>query len=298
MSPLPATYEPRIHRAEVTDAQRLGPGMVRVSFGGADLRDFPTTGVGDEYVRLFFPEDPDEVPGLPHISGNGWDFAEGVKPSEARVYTIRRHSPDEITVYFVVHNGGIAARWALQARPGQVLGINPPHGLYARPGTAKRQILVADEPGLPAALRVAEETVGQVPTTLLLEVRSKDHRILADVKGVDYQWLCGTGNGQTPSQLEETLRRLDVGDDTYVWVATEGRSSRAIRKHLRHGLGLPASHYKCIAYWQDDAEAWRARYDELGEEFRDRIRMLWADKTRDPEEIVDDVQRMYEVAGL
>ena len=94
MSPLPATYEPRIHRAEVTDAQRLGPGMVRVSFGGADLRDFPTTGVGDEYVRLFFPEDPDEVPGLPHMSGNGWDFAEGVKPSEARVYTIRRHSPD------------------------------------------------------------------------------------------------------------------------------------------------------------------------------------------------------------
>ncbi|MFI2103938.1 siderophore-interacting protein [Isoptericola sp. NPDC019693] len=298
MPPLPATYEPRIHRAEVTAARRVGPGMVRVTFGGADLRDFPTTGVGDEYVRLFFPEDPDEIPRLPSVSERGWAFADGVKPSEARVYTIRRHAPEEITVDFVVHDGGIAAAWASQARPGQVLGINPPYGQYELPGTARRQILVADEPGLPAALRVAEQTAGLVPTTLVLEVRGEGHRMVADVDGASYRWLCGTGNGQTPSQLEEALRRLDIGDDTYVWVATEGRLNRAIRKYLRHGLGLPAGHYKCIAYWQDDSEAWRARYDELGEEFRDRIRTLWTDKERDSEEIVDDVQRMYEVAGL
>jgi hypothetical protein len=61
---------------------------------------------------------------------------------------------------------------------------------------------------------------------------------------------------------------------------------------------MAANHYKCIAYWQDDAEAWRARYDELGPEFREQIRALWADEERDSEEIFDDVQRMYEVAGL
>ncbi|MFC3241668.1 siderophore-interacting protein [Gordonia humi] len=158
--------------------------------------------------------------------------------------------------------------------------------------------MVADEPGLPAALRIAEHTAATVPTTLVLEVRGEEHRVSAEVEGVDYRWLSGTGNGHKPSQLEDALRHLTIGDDTYVWVATEGRLNRAIRKHLRHGLGLPASHYKCIAYWQDDAEAWRARYDELGTEFRDRIRALWADKERDSEEIFDDVQRLYEVAGL
>ena len=42
--------------------QRLGPGMVRVVFGGDDMHDYPTTGVGDEFVQLRFPEHPgDEV---------------------------------------------------------------------------------------------------------------------------------------------------------------------------------------------------------------------------------------------
>jgi NADPH-dependent ferric siderophore reductase len=214
------------------------------------------------------------------------------------VYTIRRHAPGEITVDFVVHAGGVAAQWASQARPGQVVGINPPYGLYERPESARRQILVADEPGLPAALRIAEQTAGVVPTTLVLEVRGEEHRLFADVDGAEYQWLSGTGNGHKPSQLEEALRRLAIDDDTYVWVATEGRLNRSIRKFLRHGLGMAANHYKCIAYWQDDAEAWRARYDELGPEFREQIRALWADEERDSEEIFDDVQRMYEVAGL
>lgn len=298
MTSLPEHYEPRIHRAEVTAAHRLSPGMIRVVFGGDDLRDFPTTGVGDEYVRLFFPADPDELPGLPVVSGRGWEFEDGVEQSEARVYTVRRHAPGEITVDFVVHAGGVGSRWATQARPGQILGVTPPYALYERPEAAKRQILVADEPGLPAALRIAEQTAGTVPATLVLEVRDEDHRLVAEAGDVQYQWLSGTGNGHTPSQLEDALRRMPIDEDTYVWVATEGRLSRSIRKLLRHGLGMPASHYKCIAYWQDDAEAWRARYDALGAEFRDRIRALWSDEERDPEEIFDDVQRMYEVAGL
>lgn len=48
------TYQPRIHLGVVTRTLRLGPGMVRVTLGGEDMRDYPTTGVGDEYVRLFF----------------------------------------------------------------------------------------------------------------------------------------------------------------------------------------------------------------------------------------------------
>jgi NADPH-dependent ferric siderophore reductase len=42
------TLTNQIYRADVIAAQRLTPGMVRVTFGGDGLSDFATTGVGDE----------------------------------------------------------------------------------------------------------------------------------------------------------------------------------------------------------------------------------------------------------
>ncbi|MBQ0825920.1 siderophore-interacting protein [Streptomyces tagetis] len=296
---LPTDYVPRIHRAEVLGVERSGPGMVRVRFGGTDLRDYPTTGIGDEYVRMFFPDRPDEEVRLPRITTvRGWEYADGVEPSAMRVYTVRGHAPGEITVDFVVHDGGVAAAWAQQARPGQAVGVNPPCGLYERPDALTRQILVADEPGLPAALRLAELTADEVETVLLLEVRGADHRIRADVGNVEYIWLDGSGNGNGESRILDALRELAPGDDTYVWVSTEGRLNRAARRYLRHERKLPAHHYKCVAYWQDRAEVWRSRYEELGPEFASKVRAVRSAADRDPEEIADEMENLYESAGL
>ena len=46
----------RIYRAEVVETPRLTSGMVRIVLGGPDLEGFRSTGVGDEYIRLFLPE--------------------------------------------------------------------------------------------------------------------------------------------------------------------------------------------------------------------------------------------------
>ncbi|MFK4789132.1 SIP domain-containing protein [Microbacterium sp. ZW T5_56] len=298
-SPFPADYVPRIHRAEVLTVERPNEGIIRIRFGGDDLRDYPTTGIGDEYVRMFFPDAPEQEVRLPRITSlRGWEYPEGVEASEMRVYTIRAHRPGEVVVDFVVHDGGIAAAWAEQARPGRAVGINPPCGLYERPEHLRRQILVADEPGLPAALRIAEATAADVATMLVLEVRSPAHRLTAEVEGVQYVWLDGSGNGQADSRLVAALERLAPGDDTYVWVATEGRVNRAARRHLRHERRLPAENYKCVAYWQERAEAWRARYDELGAEFAARVRAIRTADGRDPEEIDDEVEKLYENVGL
>ena len=269
---LPAGYVARIHRAEVLETQCPGPGMIRVRFGGPDLRDYPTTGIGDEYVRMFFPSRPGTEVSLPHITSlRGWEYPDDVEPAPMRVYTIRAHAPGEVLVDFVVHEGGVAAAWAQRAQPGQAVGINPPCGIYGRPETLTRQILVADEPGMPAALRLAELTADTVRTLLLLEVRSTAHRLLADTDDVEYRWLDGTGNGHGASGVLDALRELAPGDDTYVWVSTEGRTNRAVRRYLRREVGLPADHYTCGAYWQEN---------------------------RDPEEIDAAVENLYEDVGL
>lgn len=293
-------YVPRIHTAEVTGVRRLGPGMVRVTLGGADMHDYPTTGVGDEYVRLFFPDEPEGEVRMPFLADRGWDFPEGVEPAPMRTYTIRAHRAGEVDIDFVVHEGGLAADWALQARPGQRLALNPPQALYGRPAQARRQLLVADEPALPAALRIAELTAHEVDTTLLVELRARENALLIELGGEDpvrYRWLSGTGNGATPSQLVDALRREEIAEDTYVWVAGETRLTRQARSFLRHELSLPAAAYKCVGYWTDRAEQWRARYEELGEDFHERVRALYA-SDGDAEEVADEVQRMFEAVGL
>lgn len=296
---LPADYAPRIHRAEVVGIERPGPGMVRVHFGGADLADYPTTGTGDEYVRMFFPDAPDQEVRMPRITSvRGWEYPDDVEPSEMRVYTIRQHAPGRVTVDFVVHDGGVAAAWAEEAVVGRAVGINPPCGLYDRPEELTRQILVADEPGLPAALRIAELTADQVQTVLVLEVRDAANRLHAAVDGVEYVWLDGSGNGRGESRVLEALRELAPGDDTYVWVSTEGRLNRAVRRYLRHEQKLPADGYKCVAYWQERAEAWRSCFDAQGETFAAKIQAARSAEGRDTEAIIDEIDGLYEAAGL
>ncbi|GAA2102258.1 siderophore-interacting protein [Brevibacterium salitolerans] len=297
---LPAGYVPRIHRAEVLGARRLGPGMIRVRFGGEDLADYPTTGVGDEYVRVFFAEASEAEPRMPRIADRGWDFPEGVEPAPMRTYTVRAHRPGEIDIDFVVHAGGVAAAWALQASPGQVVAVNPPCPLYEAPPGIARQILAADEPGLPAALRIAELTAGRIATTVVAEIREPGNRLTAEVPAgvhIDYVWVEGTGNGRTPSQLLSVLRRLAPGEDTYVWLASETRVIREVRKHLRHERKLPGEAYKCVGYWIERAEEWRARWEALAPEFRAHIEELY-ESDRPVEDVIDEVNALYESVGL
>lgn len=293
-------YVPRIHLATVSAVDTLGAGIVRVTLAGDDMHDYPTTGIGDEYVRLFFPDTPDAEVRKPFITEGGWDFEEGQEPAEMRTYTIRKHRRGEVDIDFVVHEGGIAAAWAMQARPGQQIALNPPRGLYERPHWARRQILVADEPALPAALRIAELTADDVETLVVAEVRGADYQLCAEGVAEDrlsYVWLRGTGNGNAPSGLLDALKRQSIDESTYVWIAGEAALTREIRGYLRHELKFGKDAYTSVGYWRVHAEEFRAKYDALGEEFHARLRELWASEG-DSEEIVDEVNQLFADAGL
>ncbi|MDO5093428.1 MAG: siderophore-interacting protein [Propionibacteriaceae bacterium] len=166
-----------IHRVEVTAVSRLTPGMIRIEFGGEGLDGFVFSGVGDEYLRLFLPPTGHDEPNLPEPAADDyWRFPEGVEPAVARTYTVRAWEPGRLTIDFVVHDGGIAATWALGARPGHIAGVNTPRPLYAAPDDITWQLLVADATGLPAALRLAEQAPDHVQTRVVLEVLAPEHR--------------------------------------------------------------------------------------------------------------------------
>jgi len=298
----------RIHRAEVRAIRRLTPGMIRITFGG--LEGFDGTGVGDEYLRVFLPpsEDRRHVP-LPLATTDSWEWPDGAEQSPLRTYTVRNDRSDvgEVDIDFVVHDGGIAARWALAARPGDVVGLNSPTGMYAPPDDLAWQLLVTDQAGLPAAARLIEDAPAGVTTRLVAEVPDAEHQLAFDVPpGVEVRWVAG-GNGHGPSSLAEVVRTAlpTLGYDAsardlpggYIWVAGETKVLRDVRRHLRHELSLPAIRYKVVGYWTEDAEAWRDRYEALDQTIKDELMAMW-DTDRDEEDIQDDYVARLETLGL
>lgn len=295
-----STLPMQIFRAEVLRTEQLTPGMVRVVFGGAGLRDFASTGVGDEYLRVFFPLEGQTEPNLPVPAGEYWEFPEGVEPAPLRTYTVRglRAAAGEVVIDFVVHDGGIAAAWAQAARPGDVVGLNTPTGLYAPPSGLTWQLLLADATGLPAALRLAEQAPAGVRTRMVLEVLGPEHHHpVPQNPDVKVTWVHG-GNGHGPSRLEEILRSTELPDGTgYIWVAGETKVLRGARKYLRRERALPSESFKVVGYWTDGAEEWRERYEALTDETKAELVALWS-SDRDAEDIEDEYISRLEALGL
>ncbi|MBW3702915.1 siderophore-interacting protein, partial [Streptomyces griseus] len=96
-----------IHRAVVARVQPLTESMTRVTLHGDGLAGFRTTGVGDEYVRIFLPHGPDRTDvSLPRTTEQGgWETPEGQPVAPMRTYTIRAARPEagEVDIDFVLH---------------------------------------------------------------------------------------------------------------------------------------------------------------------------------------------------
>jgi NADPH-dependent ferric siderophore reductase len=290
----------QVYRAVVVRTERLTPSMMRVVLGGEGLRGYRSTGVGDEYIRVIFPADGSTEPVLPTVTDGNLDYG-SIDMETLRTYTVRDFDADraEVTVDFVIHEGGVAAEWAQRAAPGDIVGVNTPCGLYDPPDGIRWQVLVADCAGVPAAARILQTTPSDVATRLVLEVPDRDHHLdLPTHPRAEVTWVYG-GNGHGPSRLEEVVRTLPRPDgvDGYVWVAGESRVLRGIRRYLRHELGLPATAYKSIGYWIENAEQWRERYDALDDETREALESMW-DSDADPEEIEDRYDERLSTLGL
>ena len=265
-----------LHVAEVIRSAWLTPGMLRVTFGGDGLRNFRTTGVGDEFVRVHFPE-PDGELHLPRIDADGvWHYPDGVS-AHVQPYTIRNHdaAAGEVVIDIVAHGHGRAGRWAAQASPGDRVAFGDPRGLYEPPTGAREQIFVTDATGLPALARLAEQLPPSVRAVAAVEVAEADHRMDIGGGALSVRWIVGRGNGVGPSALTEALRALPISPETYVWVAGEAGELREARRYLRHECGLSSERYDVIGYWRDRQEEWLERYDALDAATLAELQAIW-----------------------
>lgn len=242
---------------EVAGREALSPGMVRLTFSGQELSEFRSTGIGDEYLRLFFPDEESGEVVLPMIDDQGrWTYRDDKPAVRCATYTVRRFTPErsELDIDFVVHEGGVASSWAQAALPGSQMIVNRPRGLYELPADAEWQLLMADATGIPALARLLEQTPAHVKSRVVIEVAEQGHQQpLPDHPGAVVTWIEGHGNGTAPSVLHVAFNGISLpGTPGYIWVAAEQTPVRAIRKHARQVLKWPSDRSKLVAYWIED----------------------------------------------
>ena len=251
---MPEMTRPMFHEATVSGRHLLTPGMIRLTFSGEGLAGFRSTGIADEYIRLFFPDPETGELVLPSIDADGrWTFPDSGPPVRYATYTVRQFDAErcELAVDFVVHEGGIASDWAQMAVPGDRILINNPRGLYRPPEDLRWQILLADATGLPAVARIIEQTPGHVASRVFIEIADADHRQpLPEHPRTQVTWLQGTGNGIAPSLLHDLIDVVPRLEGCgYLWGAGEQKSVRALRRLAADIPAFGEGRHKLVAYW-------------------------------------------------
>jgi NADPH-dependent ferric siderophore reductase len=263
------------YNATVLRTVRITPRMLRVTLVGDELRDYQGSGLPDESCRVIFPG-PDEP---------------------RRVYTIRRRDPaaGEIDIDFVLHEGGVAATWAVGAQPGDAVVLSgSPAGKYSPPPDAAWQLLAGDATALPAIGRIAEGLAPDARAHVICVVEHEEDR--QSLPNVTVDWLPATPDAAGPALAAAVLAYGCPPGDGYFWVAGEMAAARDLRRHFRHTLNLPAAQYATVGYWRHNAEEWEARYSAVAPTITTRLES--AESIADDEEYFDAIDDIHAEVGL
>ncbi|MFD6314405.1 siderophore-interacting protein [Streptomyces nigra] len=256
----------RFFALHVVRTRRLGPSLVRVTFGGADLEHFHSDGC-DQSLSLFLPHPGQSEPRVPVELGDGWWQAWRELPDDVRAvmrsYTLRalRRDPGEIDIDFVLHTpAGPASSWAARAAAGdRVLVLGPAIAdnraiRFRPPADTGPVVLWGDETAVPAVAAVLETLPAGTPAQVWLEVRDPgDVQDLPTAADAEITWLIRNGACPegTPLALDPLrAAHLPAAGRPYVWLAGESGSVKALRRHFVAERGLDRRRVTFVGYWR------------------------------------------------
>ncbi|MFB6844783.1 siderophore-interacting protein [Streptomyces sp. NPDC056373] len=263
----------RFFSLQVLRTRRLGPSLVRVTFGGPDLHAFHSDG-RDQSLSLFLPHPGQPEPVVPLELGDGWwqgwrELPDGVR-AVMRSYTLRdlRRDPDEIDIDFALHGigpdacvqAGPASRWAAGARAGdRVLLLGPAvadnRAIRFRPPEDTDLVVVwGDETAVPAASAIVESLPAGTRARVWLEVpHAGDIQDLVTTADAEITWLVREeGNAEGSPMALDTLRSapLPPAERPYVWLAGESGCVKELRRHFVRELGVDRRRVTFVGYWR------------------------------------------------
>ncbi|MFE7166227.1 siderophore-interacting protein [Streptomyces sp. NPDC057616] len=256
----------RFFSLQVTRTRRLGPSLLRVTFGGEDLHAFRSGGC-DQSLSLFLPHPGQREPAVPYELGDSWwqawrELPDGVR-AVMRSYTLRslRRDPDEIDIDFVLHTpAGPASRWAARAAAGdRVVLLGPALAdnraiRFRPPADTDLLLLWGDGTAVPAVSAILESLPAGTRARAWLEVRDAgDIQDLATEADAEITWLVQDANGVEGSPMAlDALRsaQLPPAERPYAWIAGESGCVKQLRRHLVGERGIDRRRVTFVGYWR------------------------------------------------
>lgn len=256
----------RFFSLQVVRTERLGPSLVRVSFGGDDLAWFFSDGC-DQSLSLFLPQPGQLEPAVPYELGDGWWQGWRELPDDVRAvmrsYTLRalRRDPDEIDIDFVLHEpAGPASRWASRASAGdRVVLLGPAIAdnraiRFRPPEDADLVVVWGDETAVPAVSAILEALPAGTRARVWLEVQhAGDIQDLATDADAEVTWLVRENQGAEGSPMALGALRdaqLPSAERPYVWIAGEAGQVKALRRHFVGERGFDRRRVTFVGYWR------------------------------------------------
>ncbi|MFJ2618310.1 siderophore-interacting protein [Glutamicibacter sp. NPDC087344] len=248
-----ATYtHPLVPRlVTVESVTPLGASMVRIRVTGQDLTSLRSV-AAEDHVKVFFDRDADGNPVLPRVEGDRWIDGRSMT---SRDYTIRDANPAEgwMDLDFVLHEHGVAGRWAGTAQPGEQLALLGPRGSFRVKDVFDWYVLAADETALPALARWVSGLRPEVKVFAFIEVNGAADEIPVDSPAqLELNWLHrGTAPAGSTNLLEQAVKNQQLPDgEGFIWVAGESMSIKPLRRYLKNDLGLDRDNWDVDGYWR------------------------------------------------
>lgn len=229
----------------------------------ADDYEFTVTSnetVTDHYIRLGFTGGGLLSERAPHPTMWVRLWFEKDGKGHQRGYTLAEPdaAADTFFIEFAIHDG-VAARWALAAQPGDVIGATFMGSKFAIPDPLPTAWFIAGDPAsLPAInslLDALNETAKpEVPATIWFEYTHDDDLVLPlRPRPQDtVHWIRRERDGAALVEAVKAAATPTPG--AFGWAALDSTSTRAVTEVLRNDFGLGKKGVKSQAYWRPGAE--------------------------------------------
>ena len=153
-------------------------------------------------------------------------FADGERLHQ-RGYTLVDPNPvaDPVDIEFALH-GGVASRWAQEARPGDTIDVTVLGSNFTLPEPApKGYVIVGDTASLPAIDSLLT-AIGDAPARVFLEAGHDDDKQLPVARSADVVWVDRKNSGE--ALVEAVTSSSFEATDHFGWVACDNRTTRAV----------------------------------------------------------------------
>ncbi|UJB72393.1 siderophore-interacting protein (plasmid) [Acaryochloris sp. 'Moss Beach'] len=217
--------------------------MRRIVLRGNDLQDFP---VGQEsaHVKVIVPQPGETKPKL--------EFNSGAK-KWIRSYTVRAFDTEQhrLTIDFSVNNhSGIVADWAVQARPGDYLGIGGPGPVKHTDFSADWHLIVGDFSALPALAATVEKLPTSSKGYVLAQVPTVQDQQHIDVPpNMNFQWIVNPD--VSCNELLKHIQKIDWMDgQPAIFIAGEESQMKAMHGYVKTQPGYTKTKTYASGYWK------------------------------------------------